>query len=432
MKVRDLLYETGTAITANRARSLLTVLGIVIGIAAVITMTSLIDGIKVALVDQLGLTQSRMVNMYIMPKKGHLTLKEIRSFESDLSSDYEFITPAANIGASASSSTSTIDGMNVTACEPNYFRAMGTKLAAGRFFLDSENEGHQRVVVIDKNTARKLFGEGDFNDYLGKSIGINKDQYRVVGIVEDEAAFGINMTRVYVPLETAHSRLFGSSEPFYDIVGFAREDADMSTIADRTASYLKRRIGTADEKADSTSATDDRATNTESSESENSGMEMGQMPEVMVTTMDQILKQLDSLVAAFQMIAVSVASISLLVGGIGIMNMMLTNVTERIREIGLRKALGARPADITSQFLLESIALCLAGGVLGTLVGLAGASALSGLVASAMQMPGLTPVITPQAVLLATGICVSIGTLFGWYPARRAAKLDPIESLRYQ
>ena len=152
--------------------------------------------------------------------------------------------------------------------------------------------------------------------------------------------------------------------------------------------------------------------------------------------MQSVIDELDAMMSSFQLMMTAVASISLLVGGIGIMNMMLTNVTERIREIGLRKALGARSSDITKQFLLESVCLCVVGGVIGIVVGYLGSFALTGLAGGMLDVGGesaaIVPVIDVQSVLMATGICVLIGILFGYYPARRAARLDPVESLRYQ
>ena len=158
---------------------------------------------------------------------------------------------------------------------------------------------------------------------------------------------------------------------------------------------------------------------------------------VYVQTAQALIDQLDATTATFRMLALAVASISLLVGGIGIMNMMLTNVTERIREIGLRKALGARRGDITGQFLLESVTICIVGGVIGVGVGYGGAWLLASVAGSALSsmMGGsgeLVPVISPATVAMATGICVGIGVVFGWYPARRGAKMDPVEALRYQ
>jgi len=155
---------------------------------------------------------------------------------------------------------------------------------------------------------------------------------------------------------------------------------------------------------------------------------------IYVYSMKSMIDSVNATMSSFSLLMTVVASISLLVGGIGIMNMMLTNVTERIREIGLRKALGARRIDITSQFILESICLCLVGGLIGVVLGYLGAFALTGLATEAFMGGDMdvTPYVDAGTVLMATAICVSTGLVFGWYPARRAAKLDPVESLHYQ
>ena len=152
--------------------------------------------------------------------------------------------------------------------------------------------------------------------------------------------------------------------------------------------------------------------------------------------MSSMIEELNSMMLAFQVLMTSVASISLVVGGIGIMNMMLTNVTERIREIGLRKALGAKARDITRQFLLESVCLTLVGGIIGIVLGYLGAFGLAGVAGGLLGYEGegiaIVPYIDVQSMLLVAGICVAIGIVFGYYPARRAARLDPVESLHYQ
>ena len=153
-----------------------------------------------------------------------------------------------------------------------------------------------------------------------------------------------------------------------------------------------------------------------------------------VYSMQSMIDSVNATMGAFSLLMTAVAGVSLLVGGIGIMNMMLTNVTERIREIDLRKALGARRSDITRQFMLESVLLCVLGGLIGVLLGYLGALALAGVAGSALMGEGtkVTPVVDLGTVIMATTICVCIGVLFGWYPAYRAARLDPVESLHYQ
>ena len=195
------------------------------------------------------------------------------------------------------------------------------------------------------------------------------------------------------------------------LAGMAREGEDIDSLVTKTKDFLASYYHMSDED-----------------------VENG----LFVSSMKSMIDSFNSVMFTFQLLMTSVASISLVVGGIGIMNMMLTNVTERIREIGLRKALGARRSDITRQFLLESVCLTLAGGAIGIVLGYLGAFALGG-VATSLLASGdsgmsltVTPVIEPMAVLGATGICVLIGVVFGYYPARRAAKLDPVESLHYQ
>ena len=399
MRLRDLLYETFTAIRANRVRSLLTVLGIVIGIAAVITMTALIDGIKMSLVGQLGLNQSRLVYISCSPGTRQVTMDDLKQLELNVP-DYEFVSAVSYSSGKVTNGTKSLDTAQLVGCDENYFTAVGSKLTSGRLLTAGECTGGAMSVVIDQQVVDKLWGSSD-TDVVGQSIRINNDSYTVVGVIE---ASSFNGQMLYLPYPTLTTRVSGVAS-IDQIVGYAREDADMSTIADKTKNFLVKYYDISKEDQDYS---------------------------VSVTTMKSIVDELDTTMASFQLLMTTVAGVSLVVGGIGIMNMMLTNVTERIREIGLRKALGARSSDITRQFLLESVTLCIVGGIFGILLGYGGAWALAGLASGVAGIGQIVPVISPTAVGMATGICVVIGMIFGYGPARRAAKLDPVESLRYQ
>ena len=417
MRARDLAYETSTALLANRARTLLTVLGIVIGIGAVIAMTALIDGVKAQLVGQLGLNMSRTVNITCWPPGNQaLDQDDIEEIGQALAGDYEFVTGFTYTSAQASSSTASIDYLNINACRPEYFRAMGYEATRGSLFDDEDCEEGAMVVVLGGSSVKNLFGSPDA-DCVGQTVRIGSSQYTVVGVVDEGLTY--DNDTAYMPAETAVTRLIGQGNyGSWQILGFAREGSDMYAVASATEDYLYSRYNIPYPDPDQTSFSSDEGY-------------------VYVQTAQELIDQLDATTATFRMLALAVAGISLLVGGIGIMNMMLTNVTERIREIGLRKALGARRGDITGQFLLESVTICIVGGVLGIGVGYGGAWALAVVAGSALRsMMGageaIVPVISPATVAMATGICVGIGVVFGWYPARRAAKMDPVESLRYQ
>lgn len=413
MKARDLAYETGSALLANRVRSLLTILGIVIGIAAVIALTSLIDGMRAAIVGQLGLNAARTVEIVCWPPNNRqLTETDVETMARDLAGDYDFITCYAYAAwSSVSSSTSTSEEMDIMACDEKFFEARGLKAEKGRVFTAEENEESSMVVVLGGASVKKLFGRADA-DAVGKTVRIGNDSYTVVGTLESDSMQG-DWCVAYIPYRTAKVRLIGQqSGAMLNIFGFARENADIYGVAERTDSYLRTKYNIPEADPDGGGSSEEGY--------------------CYISTAQSMLDQLESTMSSFRLMAFAVAGISLLVGGIGIMNMMLTNVTERIREIGLRKALGAKRADITAQFLLESIAICVVGGVIGVAVGYGAAWLLAGLAGSSLGYENLVPVITPQTALVAAGICCGIGVLFGFYPARHAARLDPVEALRYQ
>lgn len=404
MRVRDLVYETATALDSNRGRSLLTILGIVIGIAAVIAMTALIGGVKQSLVGELGLNQARLVQLYAWPGRT-VTLDDLEALE-ELMPEYECLTASSFWSFEIKNETKKFDA-SVMGVLPSYQKVSGLKMAQGTFLTDENEDKGELVVVLDQNSVKQLYGDPN-EEVVGKTVMINNGSYTIKGVTEATSALMASGGTVYVPYSTCATRLSGYWG-VDDMMGLARESANMETIADKTRDTLIDYFNISDDNAEDA---------------------------VYVYTMQSVIDELNSTMASFELLMTAVASISLLVGGIGIMNMMLTNVTERIREIGLRKALGARSSDITMQFLLESICLCLVGGIIGILVGYFGSFALTGLAGGVFDVGGegntIVPAIDMKSVVMATGISVGIGVLFGYYPARRASKLDPVESLHYQ
>jgi putative ABC transport system permease protein len=401
MRASDLVQETWQALDANRGRSLLTVLGIVIGISAVIAMTALIGGIKNSLMGSLGLESSRAMYLYVSSVDG-MTSDDLSQIEQNVSG-YDFLTGA--VGASADVTTGTTSkGASVTGVEPRYFSLMGSKIAQGRLFTDAEEKSGAQLAVIDQNGAKDLFGD-DADNAVGRVVRIGGDDYSIVGVLKSTSLTSMGSVSIYLPRMTAQMRVTGGATTYSQVYGLASSGTDIDDLTQRTTSYLASYFKVPDEQVKNV---------------------------IDVESMKSAIDSVSSLMTSFQVLMTAVAGISLLVGGIGIMNMMLTNVTERIREIGLRKALGAKRRDITTQFLLESVTLCLTGGAIGIALGLLGATGLAGIVSLLQPSLQVSPLIAPDSVLFAVGVCVAIGIIFGYYPARRAARLDPIESLHYQ
>ena len=413
MSTRDLVQEALHSLEANKGRSLLTILGIVIGIASVIAMTSLIGGIQNSLVNSLGLNAARMVEIYSSQELTDSDVEKLRKLVPQI--EQIGIVDSAYSEYKVGDKSYTVMAHGV---DSDMLDAVGaSKLVAGRVYSQAESQSGSRVALISRGGADQLYGNEQ--DALGKTIKVSNGEVQIVGVI-DGGSDSMGSLTLYMPRETI-SGLFGDENPsFPSVTALAAEGTDMDELCKTIESKVRAMKGISeDDEYDSVSA----------------------------TSMKSAIDALNSFMGAFSLIMGAVASISLLVGGIGIMNMMLTNVTERIREIGMterireigiRRALGASRRDITAQFLAESSALCVTGGLLGVLIGyllawgLAMFAAGSGVLNELGASGEITPSFSIATVLLAFGVSVGIGVIFGFYPARRAAKLNPVECLRYQ
>ena len=407
---------------ANKMRSLLTMLGIIIGIAAVIGILTVGNGLTGSITGSMSSLGATNITVFLQEKAGGMggmeTLLGVASpEEEDLITDemlealrqrYGEAVAGISVSASAGSGVAR-DGrlyanVSLTGINEEYLAVNNTDLLAGRTIRQEDLDGRRSVCVVSDRLVENLY-QGDADAALGDEVRVELNgeyqSFRIVGIYEYDASMSISFsaeedvtTSLYIPITTAN-HLTGSPEGYSTVTVQASAGTDSAAMAQSIREFLSRYYANNEDYGVS-------------------AMAMSTMVESMSAIMDTLS------------IAISViAGISLLVGGIGVMNIMLVSVTERTREIGIRKALGATNNDIRIQFVVESVIVCLIGGVIGILLG-----AVLGYVGSSLLSEACLP--RPSYIALAVGFSMAIGIFFGYYPANKAARLDPIEALRYE
>lgn len=407
MKIQDLFQETFFALIANKARSGLTILGIVIGIGSVIAMISIGQGASGSIQSSIQSIGSNLVMVMPSFQRGvgtqisagrgsARTLKQedadaiqneiilAKAVAPELSNRYQVTAKGKNTNTSV---------LGTTAVYP---AVRNVQIDTGSFISDQNVRSMSKVAVLGPTTRDDLFGEN--SNPIGQTIRINKIEFKIIGVTKAKGGSGFSNQddMIFIPLSTAQRFLAGND--YVTTIGVEAVDQKSMTIMQEqiTSLLLSRHNISNPELADFS-----------------------------IMNQADIVASASSITNTLTILLGAIAGISLIVGGIGIMNMMLTTVTERTREIGLRKAIGAKKKDISLQFLTESVMLTFIGGIVGVLLGWL-------LSYGVAHFGGIATKVSLISILLAVGVSAAIGIIFGYYPARRAASLNPIEALRYE
>ena len=412
MNYQNLLKIALRAIAANKMRSFLTALGIIIGIAAVITMLAIGQGSKASIKANIAEMGSNMIMISPGADMRGGVRQDASSMETLKQADYQSIKEDCNyisaISPTVNSSGQWIYGNNNTqssiyGVNQDYLSIRQLKVADGEMFTDTDIKAAAKVCILGQTVVDYLFPDG--SDPIGKVVRFNSIPFRVVGVLQKKGYNSMGMDQddlVLAPYTTVMKRILAQTYLGGIVCSAITEEA--SQPAQDQISEILRRNHKLKDATETTEADED---------------------DFNIRSQEEISSMMNSTMSTITILLGSVAGISLLVGGIGIMNIMYVSVTERTREIGLRMSVGARGIDILNQFLIEAILLSVTGGIIGVILGVSLSQSLNAFLHIATQ-------IEPWSIIMSFAVCTFTGVFFGWYPAKKAARLDPIEAIRYE
>ena len=412
MNYQNLFKIAIRAIAANKMRSFLTALGIIIGIAAVITMLAIGQGSKASIKANIAEMGSNMIMISPGADMRGGVRQDASSMETLKQADYQSIKDECNyisaISPTVNSSGQWIYGNNNTqssiyGVNQDYLSIRQLKVADGEMFTDTDIKAASKVCILGQTVVDYLFPDG--SDPIGKVVRFNSIPFRVIGVLKKKGYNSMGMDQddlVLAPYTTVMKRIMAQTYLGGIVCSAITEEASQPA-QDQITEILRRNHKLKDA--------------TDTTEADEDGFN--------IRSLEEISSMMNSTMSTITILLGSVAGISLLVGGIGIMNIMYVSVTERTREIGLRMSVGARGIDILNQFLIEAILLSVTGGIIGVILGVSLSLSLNYFFHIATQ-------IEPWSIIMSFAVCTFTGVFFGWYPAKKAARLDPIEAIRYK